>query len=42
MDSMTGYGASERLTRYLLSLEIKSYNNRYLNFIPISLQCWGV
>ncbi|HHU89335.1 MAG: YicC/YloC family endoribonuclease [Sphaerochaetaceae bacterium] len=31
MDSMTGYGASERLTEeYLLSLEIKSYNNRYL------------
>lgn len=32
MDSMTGYGSSERLTEeYLLSVEIKSYNNRYLD-----------
>lgn len=33
MDSMTGYGVSERLTEeYFLSVEIKSYNNRYLDF----------
>lgn len=32
MDSMTGYGVSERLTEeYFLSVEIKSYNNRYLD-----------
>ncbi len=32
MDSMTGYGSSERLTEeYFLSVEMKSYNNRYLD-----------
>ncbi len=32
MDSMTGYGVSERLTEeYFLSVEMKSYNNRYLD-----------
>jgi uncharacterized protein (TIGR00255 family) len=44
MKSMTGYGSSEiQNERYLLAIEIKSYNNRYLDIAfnaPSYLSCY--